>query len=73
MNIKEAIEKAMKENGFIRRKNFIFGKGSTLIKPTHMCTCCAIVIEGEKDRQVGCWSPTTEDLLADDWEVKNEL
>lgn len=72
MNIKEAIEKAMKENGFARRKNLIFGKGSTLVKPTNMYTCCTIVIEGEKDQRVGRWSPTAEDLLADDWEVKNE-
>lgn len=46
MNIKEATEKAMKENGFIRRKDHF--KGVT-IKPTHMCTCCTIVVEGEEN------------------------
>lgn len=34
MNIKEATEKAMKENGFIRRKDHAF-KG-ILIKPTNI-------------------------------------
>ncbi len=69
MNLKEAIEKAMKENGFIRRKNLIFGKGSTLIKPTNTYDCCILLLGSEQYR---CWHPVIEDLLADDWEVKNE-
>ncbi len=72
MNLKEAIEKAMKENGFIRRKNLIFGKGGTLIKPTNTCDCCLFFIEGEGYHRIRYWCPTAEDLLADDWEVKNE-
>ncbi len=65
MDIKEATEKAMKENGFIRRKSYDFA--GMLIKPTNTYDCCILLLGSEQYR---CWNPVIEDLLADDWEVK---
>lgn len=71
MNIKEATEKAMKENGFIRRKDHAF-KG-ILIKPTNTYDCCIFLVEGRESQQCRCWNPIVEDLLADDWETLNKM
>ncbi|MDO4451362.1 MAG: hypothetical protein Q4B89_00860 [Lachnospiraceae bacterium] len=73
MYIHEVIKNALKVGGVIRRKNYIFNEAvrGAVIEPTEILECCNFVIysEGMLKRDGRAWSPTAEDLQANDWEV----
>ena len=67
MDIKTAVETALKEDAFIRRTETLFS--DTLIKPTNTYDACLVLVNGEVKRQSRYWNPTADDLCATDWEV----
>lgn len=66
MKISEAVEKALKNNTPIVRKELPYG---TKIYPTNSSDCCFVLSDDKSRQPVRCWNPTANDLVADDWEV----
>ena len=69
MNIAEAAKKALETNGFICRQDeckFI------RIKPTTSPDCCVVYSNGG-ERSAVRWNPDVLDLIADDWQVIDNL
>lgn len=74
MNIQEATEKALKENGTIYRESANPTGEATygVIRPTNSYDSCLLLVISKGMLQRSCrdWAPTADDLLADDWRVK---
>lgn len=73
MYIQEAAEKAVRENKMMFRKNGmqIYGKIIIGILPTDSYATCLIakIKDGKVIDIMSHWNPTSNDLIADDWEL----
>ena len=70
MNIQEAVKKAMETDGQIFRENYMKGFNKKLtIKPSNGYANCCFCRNGIPDPRGKDWSPSAEDLAADDWNV----
>jgi len=75
MFIHEAVKKAIEVNGVIARKEIEEGIPviRTVIKPTNSYAACIIIDKagypGKKHDRCKNWNPTTDDLMADDWQM----
>lgn len=67
MCIKTAIQLAMRENKCIKRNDPLWER--IVIKPTASSIWCCVAIGLPPKEPRPQWSPTAEDLTADDWEV----
>lgn len=74
MNIQEAVKKALKTDGVIYRKSVGQEGEATygVIKPTNSYDSCLLLVisRGIPQRSCRAWNPTADDLMTDDWEVK---
>lgn len=75
MFIREAVEKAIRENNGIYRTS-VKNEDSDVyatIKPTNTYEACLLIVNrnGEK-KSCRNWNPTADDLMANDWEVTTE-
>lgn len=78
MYIQEAVKKSLQSGKWIRRKGFQKSDNVDLrILPTDTCDCCIIASFDEKTntekRSSRRWNPFANDLIADDWEVVEEV
>lgn len=75
MYIHEAIKKALRTGGVIKRENCTFGEEVRIavIEPTNHYDCCNLVIHhnGAEQRTNRMWQPTADDLMTDNWVVIN--
>ena len=68
MNISEATKKAIKKGKYIYRKTEKEEGLDVHVLPTNTLDCCILI--SDSTEEVGKrWSPTANDLMADDWEV----
>ena len=76
MFIHEAVRKAIQTGGVIYRESVRRPESDfyALIKPTNSYETCQIIIckYGKKERSARTWSPTADDLAADDWSCARE-
>ncbi len=74
MNIQEAVKKVLKIDGVIYRKSVRPEGEATYgaIKPTNSYDSCRLLVfkRGVLQRSCRDWSPTADDLIADDWEIE---
>ena len=74
MRIDEAVKKAMKTKGCIYREEVVkkFSENYAVIQPTNSYEACILIIfkNGKAERSSRCWNPTADDLMAEDWNVK---
>lgn len=77
MKIHEAVKKALEEDALIIRTSAREPESDiyAAIKPTNSYdTCRLIVMEGGKaKRECRCWNPTADAMMADDWNVIEEV
>ena len=77
MKISEAVEKALEQKKMIYRRNIKHETGyrSTFIKPTNSYNACIVIsyCEGKETASCRRWNPTGDDLMADDWELWDEV
>ena len=78
MFIHEAVNKAIQTGGVIYRESVRKPESDiyALIRPTNSYEACQIIIckYGKKERSARSWSPTADDLAADDWNCsRNEF
>ncbi len=69
MNIAEATKKALSINGYIYRENEC---ELIRIQPTTSFDCCVVYSNGGQ-RSAVRWNPDALDLIADDWQVIDNL
>lgn len=71
MFIHEAVKEAIQTGGAIYRESVRRPESDiyALIKPTNSYESCQIIIRkyGKNERSARTWSPTADDLAADDW------
>ena len=69
MNIQEAVKKALESDKCIYRKSEKVKGIDIFIKPTRSkWECCLLILPNKKESSFR-WNPTTEDLIATDWEL----
>ena len=68
MNIKEAVELAMKEGKYIYKESEKNEGIEIDIFPTNTWDCC-VLISKDSDKVGKRWNPTASDLIANDWKV----
>lgn len=76
MHINEAVKKALESKGFIYRETELkkFSKNYAIVQPTNSYEACILIICKNSKAECGsrCWNPTADDLMADDWTVKEK-
>ena len=75
MNIHEAVKQALENNGRIIRSSVekVGADAYGIITPTHTRIPCSFSVKKDsKEVKRGDWSPTADDLMADDWIVIKE-
>ncbi|EOS7924852.1 DUF2829 domain-containing protein [Enterococcus faecium] len=68
MNIKEAVELAMKEGKYIYKESEKNEGIEIDIFPTNTWDCC-VLISKDSEKVGKRWNPTASDLIANDWKV----
>lgn len=69
MNIQEAVRTALEKDKCIYRQSETEQGINIVIKPTRSSWDCCIIISSNKENSGVRWNPTSEDLIASDWEL----
>lgn len=69
MTITEATRQALAEGKSITRREWCQGWPQIIVTPERLPDCCTIWMEDVMRHPEARWSPSAEDLTAEDWEV----
>lgn len=69
MNIQEAVRTALETDKCIYRQSEKERGINTVIKPTRSSWDCCIITSPKVGKSEARWNPTSDDLIASDWEL----
>lgn len=69
MNIQDAVRVAVETNSCIYRQSDRKKGIEVLIKPTRNSWDCCIITSPKVGKSEARWNPTSDDLIASDWEL----